>query len=93
MNPVTFKASSNHAPVGALLAGRISDEIIIKWRRKRGGVWYPEDRLRAAYLGGLVFAPLSVLGCGFMTEFIEGRAGLMLNLIFLFMNGLGVCPS
>lgn len=76
--------------VGAPVAGRISDRIVAKWKNKRGGVWYPEDRLRATFSGGLIFVPLSVLGCGLVTEYIGGPIGLVLNLLLLFMNGLGV---
>ncbi|KAJ3565069.1 hypothetical protein NP233_g7878 [Leucocoprinus birnbaumii] len=75
--------------VGAPIAGRISDRIITTWTKKRGA-WYPEDRLRATFFGGLVFVPLSVLGCGLVTEYVEGPIGLSLNLLLLFMNGLGV---
>ncbi|KAF5347133.1 hypothetical protein D9756_010964 [Leucocoprinus leucothites] len=76
--------------IGAPIAGRISDKIIVKWKKERGGVWYPEDRLRATFFGGLVLVPVSVLGCGLVTEYIEGHLGLVLNLILLFVNGLGV---
>ncbi|KAF9447242.1 MFS general substrate transporter [Macrolepiota fuliginosa MF-IS2] len=76
--------------VGAPIAGRISDKIIVHWKQKRGGVWYPEDRLRATLLGALTFVPLSVLGCGLVTHYIEGPIGLVLNLILLFFNGFGV---
>lgn len=76
--------------VGAPIAGRIADKTIIRWKEKRGGVWYPEDRLRASIWGGLIFSPLSVLGCGLITHYIEGRTGLILCLIMLFVNGVGV---
>ncbi|KXN87018.1 putative transporter AQR1 [Leucoagaricus sp. SymC.cos] len=76
--------------VGAPVAGRISDRIVSSWKRKRRGVWYPEDRLRATFSGGLIFVPLSVLGCGLVTQYVEGPIGLTLNLMLLFMNGLGV---
>src|SRR5690349_20175338 len=78
------------ALVGAPIAGRIADRIVTSWKRKRGGVWYPEDWLRATFSGGLIFVPLSVLGCGLVTTYIEGPLGLTLNLILLFLNGLGV---
>ncbi|KAJ3565070.1 hypothetical protein NP233_g7879 [Leucocoprinus birnbaumii] len=75
--------------VGATTAGRLADKTIIYWKRERNGVWYPEDRLRASFVGALVLVPLSVLGCGLITQYIEGRLGLMLNLISLFLNGVG----
>ncbi|CAA7262068.1 unnamed protein product [Cyclocybe aegerita] len=76
--------------IGAPLAGRTSDQLVIRYQKARGGVWYPEDRLRATILGALFLVPLSVLFSGLLTEYIHGRVGLMLNLICLFMNGIGV---
>ncbi|KXN87010.1 hypothetical protein AN958_09356 [Leucoagaricus sp. SymC.cos] len=76
--------------VGAITTGRYSDKIVTYWKKKRNGTWYPEDRLRATFPGGLLFCPLSVLGCGLVTYYIEGRIGLGLNLILLFFNGVGV---
>jgi len=76
--------------VGALLAGWLSDYYIIKGERSRGGVWIPEDRLRAAIPAIAIFTPLSVLGYGLTTEFIRGKPGVLLNCFWLFLNGLGV---
>ncbi|KAJ7601051.1 major facilitator superfamily domain-containing protein [Mycena floridula] len=76
--------------IGAPLAGRLSDYIVVTYRAKRGGIWYPEDRLRATLIGAGVFVPLSVLCSGLLTQFMPTRLGLILNLICLFMNGLGV---
>ncbi|KAA1475901.1 MFS general substrate transporter [Dentipellis sp. KUC8613] len=76
--------------IGAPLAGRISDIIVVRWRKKRGGVWVPEDRLRGTMVGALVFVPMSVLLCGIITHYVDGRAGVVLNLICLFFNGIGV---
>lgn len=84
---------STHASnclVGAPIAGRISDLSIIYWRKQRGGVWYPEDRLRVALLGSATFVPLSVLLSGLLVHFVDGPIGLVLNLVCLFMNGFGV---
>ncbi|KAJ7496990.1 MFS general substrate transporter [Mycena latifolia] len=76
--------------IGAPLAGMLSDRIVIKWRKRRGGIWVPEDRLRATLFGGATFVPLSVVLCGLITHFIEGPLGLFLNLVCFFFNGLGV---
>jgi hypothetical protein len=76
--------------VGAALVGRISDYTVIKWRRKRKGVWYPEDRLRAALVPFAVIVPLSILGFGLVNKFVDGRLGLGLSLVCLFFNGAGV---
>ena len=76
--------------VGAPLSGRLSDRIILYYRKKRGSVWYPEDRLRAALPGALIFVPLSVLISGLLTEYVPGTLGLVLNFVCLFANGLGV---
>ncbi|KAF8875624.1 MFS general substrate transporter [Infundibulicybe gibba] len=76
--------------IGAPLAGRISDKIVVKWRQRRGGVWYPEDRLRATLIGAMFLVPLSVLFSGLLSQFVGGKIGLILNLFCLFVNGIGV---
>jgi MFS family permease len=76
--------------VGAPLAGRISDRLVKKWRKRRAGEWVPEDRLRGTLFGAAFLVPVSVLFSGLITHFIEGKVGLGLNLICLFLNGLGV---
>ena len=70
--------------------GRVSDHIVIKWRRKREGVWYPEDRLRAAIVPLGVIIPLSLLTFGLVNKFVDGKLGLGLSLVCLFVNGGGV---
>ena len=75
--------------VGAPLAGRLSDQIVVYYRKKRGGEWYPEDRLRATLPGALI-VPLSVLASGLLTEYVPGTLGLILNLVCLFINGFAV---
>ena len=76
--------------VGAPLAGRLSDKIVVKCRKERGGEWYPEDRLKGTLFGAGVMVPLSVLGCGVLTTYVPGKIGLALNLVCLFVNGFGV---
>ncbi|KAJ7729532.1 MFS general substrate transporter [Mycena maculata] len=76
--------------IGAPLAGMLSDRVVIKWRKRRGGVWVPEDRLRGTLFGAATFVPLSVVLCGLITHFVEGPLGLFLNLVCFFFNGLGV---
>jgi uncharacterized membrane protein len=58
-------------------------------KEKRNGIWVPEDRLRVILIGGL-FVPLSVGLSGLVTTYIAGPLGLVLNLLCLFMNGVGV---
>ena len=70
--------------------GRVSDYIVIKWRRKRKGVWYPEDRLRAAIVPLAFIIPLSLLAFGLVNKFLDGNLGLVLSLVCLFINGGGV---
>jgi hypothetical protein len=76
--------------VGALLSGWLSDYYIIKGKRSRGGSWLPEDRLRAALPSIGILTSLSVLGYSLTTEYVRGRTGIFLNLIWLFINGVGV---
>ncbi|KAG1842313.1 major facilitator superfamily domain-containing protein [Suillus tomentosus] len=76
--------------IGAPLAGRLSDVLIRKWQKKRKGVWSPEDRLRATWIGGLFMVPLSIGVSGLLTTYVGGPVGLLLNLLCLFINGMGV---
>ncbi|TFY82944.1 hypothetical protein EWM64_g1059 [Hericium alpestre] len=76
--------------IGAPLAGRISDIIVQRWEVKRGGVWVPEDRLRGTTIAALVFVPMSILLSGAITQYVDGTLGIVLNLVCLFVNGLGV---
>ena len=76
--------------VGSAIVGRVSDHIVIKCRRQRKGIWYPEDRMRAAVIPFAVLVPTSVLCFGFVNKFIGGSMGLALSLVFLFFNGGGV---
>jgi MFS family permease len=76
--------------IGAPIAGRQSDIVVKRWREKRKGVWYPEDRLRATWIGGLFMVPLSIGASGLITTYVEGPIGLALNLLCLFTNGMGV---
>ena len=72
------------------MVGRISDYTVIKWRKKRKGVWYPEDRLRAALIPFSVIVPLSLLGFALVNRYIDGNVGLVLSLVCLFFSNAGV---
>ncbi|TFK35472.1 major facilitator superfamily domain-containing protein [Crucibulum laeve] len=76
--------------IGAPLVGRLSDRVVLKWREKRGGMWYPEDRLRPALFAALVPIPLSVLFSGLAVRYIPRNFGLVVNLCCLLLNGFGV---
>ena len=76
--------------VGAPIAGRLSDIVVRKWRARRKGVWYPEDRLRATWIGGLFMVPLSMAASGLLTTYVGGPIGLSLNLLCLYTGGMGV---
>ncbi|KAG1819857.1 major facilitator superfamily domain-containing protein [Suillus subaureus] len=76
--------------IGAPVAGRLSDIVVRRWRKKRNGVWVPEDRLRATWIGGLVMIPLSIGASGLITTYVGGPVGLWLNLLCLYTNGMGV---
>ncbi|KAG1750879.1 major facilitator superfamily domain-containing protein [Suillus lakei] len=75
--------------IASTIAGRLSDAMIEKRKAKRKGIWVPEDRLRPVLVGGL-FVPLSVCLSGLVTTYIAGPLGLVLNLVCLFLNGVGV---
>ncbi|KIJ12561.1 hypothetical protein PAXINDRAFT_82771, partial [Paxillus involutus ATCC 200175] len=76
--------------IGAPIAGYLSDMVVRRQKDKRNGVWVPEDRLRATYVGGLILVPLSLVVAGLTTTYIDGPVGLAINLVCLFTNGLGV---
>ncbi|KIK92690.1 hypothetical protein PAXRUDRAFT_560563 [Paxillus rubicundulus Ve08.2h10] len=76
--------------IGAPIAGRLSDMVVRRWMDKRNGVWVPEDRLRATYVGGLILVPLSLVVAGLTTTYIDGPIGLSINLVCLFTGGMGV---
>ncbi|KAH8096724.1 MFS general substrate transporter [Cristinia sonorae] len=76
--------------LGASFAGRLSDIALIRGRASRGGILLPEDRLKVARLGACLMVPMSMLGAGLFTTFVDGNLGIALNLCCLFINGLGV---
>jgi len=76
--------------IGAPIAGYTSDYMVIKWRKRRNGKWVPEDRLRAALIGGGVCVPGSLVMCGLVTSFIPGALGISLNVFSFFVNGVGL---
>jgi len=76
--------------VGTIYGGILSDKVIVRSHRKRGGEWHTKDRLKAAIPGVLVIAPLSVLFSGLLTKYVPGKVGLVLDLVCLFFNGVGV---
>jgi len=78
--------------VASPIAGHLSDIVVRRWREKRKGVWFPEDRLRATWIGGLFMVPLSVGASGLITTYVGGPIGLSLNLLCLFVNGMGASP-
>jgi len=64
--------------------------MVKKWRKKRGGKWVPEDRLRGALFGAIWLIPLSVAAFGIANTYIDGTPGLVVCLVCLFVNGIGV---
>ncbi|KAI0310281.1 major facilitator superfamily domain-containing protein [Amylostereum chailletii] len=76
--------------LGAPLAGRMSDTILTKWKRQRGDIWVPEDRLRASIFGMLVLVPIPMAVSGAATRYVSGTPGIVINLVCLFINGVGV---
>jgi len=90
--------SASVGAVGAPVAGRISDRILVLvgWclmekREWRNGRWAPEDRLRAAMPRTLILVPLSVLLSGMFTHFVPGTTELLLDMMMcLFVSGIGV---
>lgn len=67
--------------------------MVKKWKKKRSGVWCPEDRLQGIYIGALWLVPLSVGLAGVVATYIDGPIGLSICLLCLFTNGVGVGVS
>ncbi|KAL1742648.1 major facilitator superfamily domain-containing protein [Schizophyllum fasciatum] len=76
--------------IGAPLAGKLSDHMVVKWRARRNGVWHPEDRLRATIPALGLLVPLTLIASGLTTHFVSGSLGLALNLVWFFFNGIGI---
>ncbi|KAI0338590.1 MFS general substrate transporter [Trametopsis cervina] len=76
--------------IGAPLAGVVSDQVIIRARKWRGGVYVPEDRLLATLVGGGILVPCSILCLALSLRYLEGTLGLTIICLCYFMNGLGV---
>ncbi|KAG1769032.1 major facilitator superfamily domain-containing protein [Suillus occidentalis] len=81
--------------IGAPLAGRLSDVVLRKWQKKRKGVWSPEDRLRAIWIGGLFMVPLSIGVSGLLTAYVGGPNRSFVEFIVSFCqwNGATYCFS
>ncbi|KAI0746710.1 major facilitator superfamily domain-containing protein [Daedaleopsis nitida] len=58
--------------LGAPIAGSLSDRSVIAWRKRRGGIWVPEDRLRASLLGAGFLVPMSMLLTELTIECVPG---------------------
>ncbi|KIJ33129.1 hypothetical protein M422DRAFT_265000 [Sphaerobolus stellatus SS14] len=77
-------------PAGLGNVSKLADKALINGRKRRGGEWYPEDRLRATLPGALILLPMSVLIFGLTAQFVDGKAGLIIILFCLLANGIGV---
>lgn len=79
---------------GNILAGRLtgmySDHILAVWFKRRGSVYVPEDRLRAALIGGGGVLPIAVLSLGWVLEKGTGTSGLVISILLLVLNGMGL---
>ncbi|KAF8451905.1 hypothetical protein L210DRAFT_3626326 [Boletus edulis BED1] len=64
--------------------------VVRRGKKERKGVWVPEDRLRAVWIGQLVLVPISVTLVGLVTTYVDGTIGLVINFVCLFTNGVGV---
>ena len=64
--------------------------MIKKWRKRRGGKWVAEDRLRAALFGSIWLLLTSMAFFGIANTYIDGTLGLVACFFCLFVNGVGV---
>ena len=92
---ISYQLTQPHTlnTVGSNLAGRYSDKLVVSLRKSRGGIWVPEDRLRATLIGGIVLVPCSVLISGLGTQFTEGKLSIVINFVCFVVNGIGVSVS
>lgn len=76
--------------ISGQLTGKYSDHILAVWFKRRGSVYVPEDRLRAALIGGGGVLPIAVLSLGWVLEKGTGTSGLVISIILLVLNGMGL---
>ncbi|GAA6050843.1 hypothetical protein JCM3770_005734 [Rhodotorula araucariae] len=76
--------------VASRYTGLYADWTLRRWLTRRGGHYYPEDRLRASLIGGAVVLPCSVLALGWVLDKGSGKAGLAGAVVLLVINGIGL---
>ncbi|TFK18414.1 MFS general substrate transporter, partial [Coprinopsis marcescibilis] len=74
--------------IAAPIIGRISDMTVIRWKKKRNGVWYPEDRLRPALLPMITLVPLSCIASGLLSTYGSGRCLVLCSEVVRQQQGL-----
>lgn len=74
----------------SLVTGRYADWTLKYWLKRRQGVYIPEDRLRATLVGAGGILPGSVLALGWVLDRVEGKVGLGLTVVLLFLDGVGL---
>ena len=72
------------------LTGVHADWELRRWKAKRGGIWVPEDRLRATLISGGTALPLSVVFLGWVMDKWDGKVGLAMTVFGLFWNGVAL---
>ena len=73
--------------------GRYADYVLRKAREARGGVYKPEDRLRACLEGLGFILPIATLATGWTLQKAQGGGGLAACTIMLFLDGVGLMVS
>jgi hypothetical protein len=51
----------------------------------------PEDRLIVAFVGAILLVPVPILVFGLASNFLEGKVGIIVTVVCLFIGGAGVC--
>ncbi|KAL8291929.1 hypothetical protein RQP46_002187 [Phenoliferia psychrophenolica] len=91
---VASTSARRHQGLGNLIASRLiglyCDYTIKRWKKKRQGVYVPEDRLRASLIGGGFVFPVSVVSLGWTLEKGSGKGGIAAAVILLTLNGIGL---
>lgn len=77
--------------LGTLVGGRFSDHTVRKWIKLRGGVRFPQDRLRAGSILWFFVIPAASLIYGWCIE--EHAGGLALPIVFAFWIAAGLLAA
>lgn len=77
--------------IGSVIGGKLSDQTVKKYIKKRNGLRLPEDRLNSSLPAILLILPLGTLLFGWSVERRVG--GMALPIVSSFLQGVGLMAS